>query len=223
MFNAKDERGGASFIVTARVGYTKPSRRANDRSWTSPLSSACTRPILRNMSRSFGSDPSSDSEAASVARARASARAIPMRHFDPSTIKGKRFDPFLRSSSSATIAPGNEDTTPVSPIQAPGVEPPIELVPPTPLDGSDDEEKKRTALAPPASAVGSQSTSSGPPSSSHRGKGTGRDRSFSIVSLSQAVGDDECGICFEQLVIGVEDDETGEVRYLTNSLTARRH
>ena len=168
------------------------------------------------MSRSFGSDPSSDSEAASAARTRASARAISIRHFDPSTVKGKRFDPFLRSSSSATIAPGSADTVPVSPIQAVGVEPPIELVPPTPLDGSDDEEKKRTALGPP-NVTASQSTGGGP-QSPNRGKGAGRDRSFSIVSLSQAVGDDECGICFEQLVIGVEDDETAEVRYLTNSL-----
>ena len=223
MFNAKDERG-AFFIVTARVGYTNPSRRANDRSWTSPLSSVCTRPILRSMSRSFGSDPSSDSEAASAARTRATARAISIRHFDPSTMKGKRFDPFLRSSSSATIAPGSADA-PVSPIQAPGVEPPIELVPPTPLDGSDDEEKKRTAPEPPPSAIGGRSASGGPrgpPSAPNRGKGSGRDRSFSIVSLSQAVGDDECGICFEQLVIGVEDDETAEVRYLTNSSMVRR-
>jgi len=103
------------------------------------------------------------------------------------------------------------------------VEPPIELVPPTPLDGSDDEEKKRTALEPPPNAVGGRTTSGGPPSPSNRGKAAGRDRSFSIVSLSQAVGDDECGICFEQLVIGVEDDQTGEVRYLTNSLTVKRY
>jgi len=221
MFSAKDGRG-AFFIVTARVGYTNPSRRANDRSWTSPLSPVCTRPILCSMSRSFGSDPSSDSEAASAARTKAGARAISIRHFDPSTMKGKRFDPFLRSSSSATIAPGSADMDPVSPIQAPGVEPPIELVPPTPLDGSDDEEKKRTVLEPPPSAVGTRSTSSGPPNPPNRGKGTGRDRSFSIVSLSQAVGDDECGICFEQLVIGVEDDGTAEVRYLANSLMVKR-
>jgi hypothetical protein len=221
MSNAKDERG-AFFIVTARVSYTNPRRRANDRSWTSPLSSACTHPILRSMSRSFESDPSNDSEAASAARARASARAISFRHFDPSTMKGKRFDPFLRSSSSATIAPGNADIAPVSPIQAPGVEPPIELVPPTPLDASDDEEKKRAALGAPANAMGSQTTSGAPPSPSKRGKGTGRDRSFSIVSLSQAVGDDECGICFEQLVIGVKDDETGEVRYFIDSLAVKR-
>lgn len=175
------------------------------------------------MSRSFGSDPSSDSEAASAARTAASGRAISIRHLDPSTTKGKRFDPFLRSSSSATIAPGSADTVPVSPIQTLGVEPPIELVPPTPLDGSDDEEKKRTALEPPPNAVGGRTTSGGPPSPSNRGKAAGRDRSFSIVSLSQAVGDDECGICFEQLVIGVEDDQTGEVRYLTNSLTVKRY
>jgi len=171
------------------------------------------------MSRSFGSDPSSDSEAASASRARASGRAISIRHFDPSTMKGKRFDPFLRSSSDATIAPGIADTVPVSPIQVLGVEPPIELVPPTPLDGSDDEEKKKTVPEPPPNVVG---TSGGPTSPSNRGKAPGRDRSFSIVSLSQAVGDDECGICFEQLVIGVEDDKTGEVRYLTNSLTVKQ-
>lgn len=138
-------------------------------------------------------------------------------------MKGKRFDPFLRSSSSATIAPESADKVPVSPIQALGVEPPIELVPPTPLDGSDDEEKKRTTFEPPPNAVGSRTTAVGPPSPSNRGKGAGRDRSFSIVSLSQAVGDDECGICFEQLVIGVEDDKTGELRYLTNSLAVKKY
>lgn len=175
------------------------------------------------MSRSFGSDPSSDSEAASAARARASGRAISIRHLDPSTTKGKRFDPFLRSSSSATIAPGSADKVPVSPIQALGVEPPIELVPPTPLDGSDDEEKKRTTFEPPPNAVGSRSTMGGPQSPTNRGNRAGRDRSFSIVSLSQAVGDDECGICYEQLVIGVEDDKTGELRYLTNSLAVKRY
>jgi len=174
------------------------------------------------MSRSFGSGPSSDSEASSAARARASARAISIRHFDPSTMKGKRFDPFLRSSSSATIAPGSADTVPVSPIQAPGVEPPIELVPPTPLDESDGEEKNRMVLEPPPNTVASRGTSGPPPSPSNRRKGAGRDRSFSIVSLSQAVGDDECGICFEQLVIGVEDAGTGEVRYLTKSLAGKR-
>lgn len=103
------------------------------------------------------------------------------------------------------------------------MEPPIELVPPTPLDGSDDEEKKRTTFEPPPNAVGSRTTAVGPPSPSNRGKGAGRDRSFSIVSLSQAVGDDECGICFEQLVIGVEDDKTGELRYLTNSLAVKKY
>src|SRR5258706_14212983 len=132
MSNAKDERG-AFFIVTARGLYKSES--ANDRSWTSPLSPTCTRPILHNMSRSFGSDPSSDSEAASAARARASGRAISISHLDPATMKGKIFDPFLRSSSSATVAPGRADKAPVSPIQARGEGRPIELVPPTPRDG----------------------------------------------------------------------------------------
>src|SRR5258706_16422094 len=131
-------------------------------------------------------------------------------------MKEKIFALFFRPISSATPAPGSGEKVRASPTQPLGVKPPIELVPPTPLDGSDDEEKKRTTFEQPSNAVASRSTVVGPPTPSNRGKAAGRDRSFSIVSLSQAVGDDECGICFEQLVIGVEDDDTGEVRYLTN-------